>query len=153
MSLLNYLKGKIMARPKGSKNKEVVAQPQEFDYERDDATVDGAYQTVATTVTSAEFRPTEAPNHAVIPQRTPVMDLIKNVPAYVAHTQLYLVEGDVQLSSRVPGRGTMVAKQSRLVKATSDTQAVQKFSAYFSGLSDAESVYTVVRAAAMETIN
>lgn len=139
-----------MARPKGSKNKEVAAQPQEFDYERDDATVDGSYQTITTSVTSAEFRPApevaDVPNHVVIPQRAPVMDLIKG-------TNLYLVEGDVQLSSRVPGRGSMVAKQSRLVKATSDTQAVQKFSAYFSGLSDAESVYTVVRAAAMETIN
>lgn len=146
-----------MPRPKGSKNKQPVAEPQEFDYERDDATVDGAYQTIATP-TRAEVRLASAearlahraedsvPNHVAIPQRAPVMDLIKG-------SNLYLVEGDVQLSSRVPGRASMVAKQTRLVKATSDSQAVQKFSAYFSGLSDAESVYTVVRAAAMETIN
>ena len=144
-----------MARPKGSKNK-VAEQPKEFDYERDDALIDGAYQ--RTTITSAEARPKpwtldEQPNYVTIPQKQPETELMWSIPAHAPIETLYLVEGDVQLSSRVPGRGSMVAKQSRLVNATSDTQAIQKFSAYFSGLSDAESVYTVVRAAAMETIN
>jgi len=144
-----------MARPKGSKNK-VVEQPKEFDYERDDALIDGAYQT--TMITSAEARPAprsieEQPNYVTIPQKQPDTQLMRSIPAYAPTETLFLVEGDVQLSSRVPGRGSMVAKQTRLVNATSDAQAIQKFSAYFNNLSDAESFYTVVRAAAMETIN
>ncbi len=143
-----------MARPKGSKNKTAeVPVPQEFDYERDDTGYDGTYQ--VTTITSAEARPAqpEAPwtlNEAV--PYTPASDLIKSIPAYAARDVLFLVEGDVQLSSREPGRGSMVAKQTRLVRATNDNQAVEKFSNYFRGLSDAESVYLVIRAAAMETI-
>jgi hypothetical protein len=152
----SFLKEKIkMARPKGSKNK-TVEQPKEFDYERDDAMIDGAYQ--ATMITSAEARPDpswtliEQPNYTTSPQ---AFDMMKNTPppAFWPSDTLFLVEGDVQLSSRIPGNGSMVAKQTRLVNATSDTQAIQKFSAYFSSLSDAESVYTVLRAAAMETIN
>lgn len=148
-----------MARPKGSKNK-VAEQPKEFDYERDDALIDGAYQ--ATMITSAEARPApwtldEQPNYVTIPppqlSQAPAFDIVKNTPAYAPTATLFLVEGDVQLSSRIPGRGSVVAKQTRLVNATSDTQAILKYSAYFSGLSDAESVYMVVRAAAMETIN
>jgi hypothetical protein len=34
-----------------------------------------------------------------------------------------------------------------------EEQAVHKFSSYFTGLSDSDASYTVMRAAAMETIN
>lgn len=149
-----------MARPKGSKNKTVeVEAPREFDYERDDTAYDGTYQinpAVATTtataqpwsmaglgtsITSAEARPyTPEP-------------IVSAIPAYHGTQTLFLVEGDVQLSSREAGRGSMVAKQTRIVRAGSDAEAVQKYSIYFRGLSDTASEYTVIRAAAMEVID
>ena len=155
MRVIDYLKGKIMPRPKGSKNK-VAEQPKEFDYERDDSTIDGSYQTIAATITSAEARPARPPevpsydNYVTIPQPQP---MVKSIPAYDVTPSLYLVEGDVQLQPRIAGRGSMVAKQTRIVRATSEIQAVEKYSAYFRGLSDHEAVYAVVRAAAMEVID
>lgn len=148
-----------MPRPKGSKNKEKAVemeQPREFDYERDDTAFDGAYQ--ATGITSAEARPELRLGEAVTDVRPNTMPdlgiqtLIQTIPAYSSTPVLYLVEGDVQLSPRIPGRGSMVAKQTRLVRATSDFQAVEKYSNYFRNLGDAEASYVVLRAAAMEII-
>lgn len=142
-----------MPRPKGSKNKEkvvVMEQPREFDYERDDSAFDTAYRPA---ITSAEARPEPAWTMAV-PEPMTVAPVVSSIPAYSNVTpSLYLVEGDVQLQPRVPGRGSVVAKQTRIVRATSDIQAVEKYSNYFVGLSDAESAYVVLRAAAMEVID
>lgn len=149
-----------MARPKGSKNKTVEAEaPREFDYERDDTAYDGTYQInpavaaptataqpwtltgLGTSITSSEAR-------AYTPE--PIMSAI---PAQRGTQTLFLVEGEVQLSSREAGRGSMVAKQTRIVRAGSDAEAVQKYSNYFRGLSDAAAEYAVIRAAAMEVID
>jgi len=154
MKLLEFLKEKIMPRPKGSKNKEkavVTERPREFDYERDDLAFDNAYRPA---VTSAEARPEptwSVTNTGVMPGE---MRLVTSIPAYAdVEPSLYLVEGDVQLQPRIPGRGSMVAKQTRLVRATSEMQAVEKYSVYFRNLGDAEASYVVLRAAAMEVID
>lgn len=138
-----------MARPKGSKNKttveqEAVAQAPAvpFNYEDDDAKFDGNYQ-MAPQGYRAEpvsFAERQAPQENVVR------------PAVDAGARLFLVEGEVQLASRAPGRGAMIAKQLRLIEATSDEQAINKYVNYFHNLSDAQSVYTVINAAAMETI-
>lgn len=142
-----------MARPKGSKNKTTVVQEEvaqapatPFNYEDDDAKFDSNYQ----------MRFNESAGYAM---SVPVMDQQQVFDTSVAPPtrkiggNLYLVEGEVQLASRVQGRGAMVAKQFRLVNANDENEAIQKFARYFAGLSDAQSVYTVVNAAAMETIS
>lgn len=146
-----------MARPKGSKNKSTVEreEPKEFDYERDDASIDGSYQTSLTIPTGVAAEPwtmTEVVELVESQQRGAPMPVYSPMTAAVG-AGLFLVEGDVQLSSREPGRGSMVAKQTRLVSANNDNEAIQKYSNYFSGLSDSNSVYAVIRAAAMETIS
>jgi hypothetical protein len=144
-----------MPRPKGIKNKSSLEretdQSKEFNYEEDDIKFDASYQkniftaTVPPVVVNSEqsvnFVPTE--QNGTLSDKS-VNRLLKN--------RLYLVEGEVQLSSRVPGRSSMVAKQMRLVSAVDDDQAIKKFVNYFAGLSDAESLYNVMTAAAMETI-
>lgn len=150
-----------MARPKGSKNKtteqETAVQqpaPVPFNYEEDDAKFDASYQ--------MRF---QDPSYAAAAPAVVTLDLASFEPKYIPTNEintftlpnaqvskLFLVEGEVQLSSRVPGRGVMVAKQMRLVEAPSDDIAIQKYVTYFNGLSDAQSVYTVMNAAAMETI-
>lgn len=135
-----------MPRPKGSKNKSSLEreteQPKEFNYEEDDAKFDGNYQ-MNTTAT--------APQGVVGSSGFDYVPMEQNI-TLTSDNRLYLVEGEVQLSSREPGRGAMVAKQTRLVSAANDEQAIQKFVRYFADLSDAQSVYTVINAAAMETI-
>lgn len=143
-----------MPRPKGSKNKSTLEreaameQPREFNYEEDDAKFDASYNVTSIQGAGATFTfdnpPSNASDFMTAAQTTKIHSDQNN--------QLFLVEGEVQLSSREPGRGAMVAKQTRLVSANSDDQAIQKFVKYFAGLSDAQSVYTVINAAAMETI-
>lgn len=143
-----------MPRPKGSKNKEkvvVMEQPREFDYERDDQAFDTAYRPA---VTSAVATP--EPTWTMMPEPDLMRSapVVTSIPAYANVTpSLYLVEGDVQMQPRIPGRGSVVAKQTRIVRATSEMQAVEKYSAYFGGLSDHEASYAVLRAAAMEVID
>lgn len=154
-----------MARPKGSKNKTTVAQEQvaqapatPFNYEEDDAKFDSNYQ-----LAQQGYRadPTAFVNQQAVQefearyQNVTVTEPenYRMVGAQRLVSQLFLVEGEVQLASRVQGRGAVVAKQFRLVNANNENEAIQKFARYFAGLSDAQSVYTVVNAAAMETIN
>jgi hypothetical protein len=164
MKLLNFIKEKIMPRPKGSKNKsiaEVDAAPREFDYERDDVMIDNSYQTIERTTVKNE-RPawTLSTQDAALlvppsePLPSPILtSQVQRSDALIGQPKLYLVEGEVQMSPREPGRGSVVAKQFRLVLAIHETEAVEKYSNYFSGLSDKEAVYSTLRAAAMETIS
>lgn len=148
-----------MPRPKGSKNKSTLEQeaapqapPVPFNYEEDDAKFDANYQqrfqnpAYAMSASAGKFAPELVPIQEANTFRMP------NVEVSQLASKLFLVEGEVQLSSRVPGRGAMVAKQMRLVEAPNDDVAIQKFVNYFNGLSDAQSVYAVMNAAAMETI-
>lgn len=140
-----------MPRPKGSKNKNTLEreQPKEFDYERDDVLFDNSYQQVASTSNPPAESWTLEASPSMSSFTTDTLPFDRIVPTET----LYLVEGEVQMQPREPGRGSMVAKQFRLVSASSDEQAVGKFSEYFRSLSDSSSVYTVLRAAAMETIH
>ena len=149
-----------MARPKGSKNKTTVeeaapAQPAvPFNYEEDDAKFDSNYQQRFQDAGYAMSMPASAGTFA--PELVPINEAntfkTPNVEVSKLASKMFLVEGEVQLSSRVPGRGAMVAKQMRLVEAPNDDVALQKYVNYFNGLSDAHSVYTVISAAAMDTI-
>jgi len=137
-----------MARPKGSKNKSTLAketEPREFDYERDDIMFDNSYRETGAQPAAEPW--TLPPTDAVITTFE---------PSVVGYNQLggslYLVEGEVQMSPREPGRGSGVAKQLRLVSASNEEEAVGKYSNYFRSLSDASANYSVLRAAAMETI-
>ena len=151
-----------MARPKGSKNKsitEVDAAPREFDYERDDVMIDNSYQTIGQAVQKSDQPAwTLSPQDAMLltaptePLPSPILTS-PNRDETLMKSKLYLVEGEVQMSPREPGRGSVVAKQFRLVQAIHETEAVEKYSNYFSGLSDREAVYSTLRAAAMETIS
>jgi len=164
MKLLNFIKEKIMPRPKGSKNKTTVnevVEPVEFDYERDDGMFDNSYQNTAYTVVRNEQPAwTLSTQDAALmvppsePLPSPILtSQVQRSDALIGQPKLYLVEGEVQMSPRELGRGSVVAKQFRLVQATHETEAVDKYSNYFRSLSDGDAVYTTLRAAAMETIS
>ena len=150
-----------MPRPKGSKNKSIAeaeAVPREFDYERDDVMIDNSYQAVGQAVQKSDQPAwTLSPQDAMLltaptePLPSPILTS-PNRGGTSMKSKLYLIEGEVQMSPREPGRGSVVAKQFRLVQAIHETEAVEKYSNYFRGLSDREAVYSVLRAAAMETI-
>jgi hypothetical protein len=161
MKLSNFfemVKEKVMARPKGSKNKttverDEVAQPAvEFNYENDDAKFDSNFQ-----LAQQGYRadPASYVNQQILQENVTVTEPEHHrmVGARRTASRLFLVEGEVQLSSRAPGKGAMIAKQMRLVSANDDNEAIQKYVNYFNGLSDQQSVYMVISAAAMETID
>jgi hypothetical protein len=163
MKLLNFIKEKIMPRPKGSKNKsaiEATAPPREFDYERDDDMIDNSYQTVERSAQKdwEQQAWTLSPQDTMLlsattePLPSPILTS-PNRDGALMKSKLYLVEGEVQMSPRQTGRGSVVAKQFRLVQANDESQAVDKYSNYFRSLSDGDAVYTTLRAAAMETIS
>jgi len=153
-----------MPRPKGSKNKTTVnqpAEPVEFDYERDDGMFDNSYQTMEQAVVRIEQPPwtlslpsMKLSDNPTEPLPSPILTAeVQRSDALIGQPKLYLVEGEVQMSPRELGRGSVVAKQFRLVQATHETEAVEKYSNYFRSLSDGDAVYTTLRAAAMETIS
>ena len=143
-----------MPRIKGSKNKSSLEreteQSKEFNYEEDDIKFDASYQANIFTATVPPVVLTSS--GLVVPTEQNETLSNNRLNRAINDYRLYLVEGEVQLSSRVPGRSSVVAKQMRLVSAVDDDQAIKKFVNYFAGLSDAESLYTVMTAAAMETI-
>jgi len=149
LNLVEMIKEKIMARPKGIKNKAVVAREEvappavEFNYENDDVKFDSTYQMAPQGYRAdpASFVNQQFLQESVAPS------------GITNEARLFLVEGEVQLSSRAPGKGAMIAKQMRLVQANSDDEAIQKYVNYFTALSDQQSVYMVISAAAMETIS
>lgn len=146
-----------MPRPKGSKNKTTLEREQEqpvaveFDYDRDDGRFDNSYNPLSVTGSSSlssDFVSIQGETITVDPFSQPAgMRLTEP-----SGNKMFLVEGEVQLASRIPGQGTVVAKQFRLVMAVNEEQAIGKYASYFRGLSDQQSVYAVVSAAAMETI-
>ena len=153
-----------MPRPKGSKNKTTVnevVEPVEFDYERDDGMFDNSYQTMEQAVVRIEQPPwtlslpsMKLSDNPTEPLPSPILtSQVQRSDALIGQPKLYLVEGEVQMSPRELGRGSVVAKQFRLVQANDESQAVDKYSNYFRSLSDGDAVYTTLRAAAMETIS
>lgn len=141
-----------MARTKGSRNKTEtsVEEVQEFEYDQSEQ----LYQQLMT----GEVIPVNPEQNEVDP---PVMN---PVPVYTAPvytktsfpvsphvvSQLFLVEGKVRLD-RV-GDASIVADQRRIVNAHNVDDALEKFVNYFTSMSNGDQSYSIVQAAASETI-
>ncbi len=153
-----------MPRPKGSKNKtnlettKMNEPPREFDYATDDGNFDSNYnllgpQPVADEPirgTHLERLPTPVEISSFV-SKTPVPEIVNTT--FDQRLKLFLVEGDVQLSSRIPGQGVARSKQTRIVWATSDDEALAKFIGYFNTLCNEQHVYAVTGAGATEAIS
>jgi hypothetical protein len=68
----------------------------------------------------------------------------------VATSSTYLVEGKVRLDQ--DGNSPVFADQRRIVNAANVDEALSKFVNYFTSMSNPTQRYTVVQAAASETI-
>ena len=156
-----------MPRPKGSKNKSNMGKeimnetPREFDYAEDDGNFDSNFNPLGTQTVATEPYRLSTPidpksfvtNTTVNTLNATNITLDKFTPHERAfNTKLFLVEGDVQLSSRNPGQGVSRSKQTRIVYATSDDEALAKFIGYFSTLSNEQQIYAVTAAGATEAI-
>jgi hypothetical protein len=168
---LNDLKEKLMPRPKSSKNRtveqEAPKQPvQEFDY---DTMGDTAYAQIMSgsipQVAPAWTQPTDDETAALVsnepiepisavtlqPMATDGIQLQNTLSTnYLLKESLYLVEGKVRLDQM--GSPPIHADQRRIVSATSDDEALQKFMRYFANMSNEMQTYTVVSAAASGAI-
>lgn len=142
-----------MPRPKGSKNKSTLVEEQKvnpvplkvFDYDRDDAGFDNNYREVPLNTGYVQ-------SNLVISNDTFTQGINQEYFRNNMMPTLYLVEGEVHMSSTQQGRGSISSKQFRLVSASTEQDAVRKYTNYFASLNDVASTYTVVRAAAMEPI-
>lgn len=147
-----------MARPKGSKNK-AADVPTEFNYEDSDA----LYQQVMSSGAVAPVRDEidlavggfDTPPAVNVPltsiQSPLTINLTSATPIVdpVSH-QIFLVEGKVRLDQ--DGAAPVFSDQRRIVNATNVDEALAKFMRYFAGMSNPVQRYTVVQAAASETI-
>lgn len=138
-----------MARPKGSKNKTetTVEEVSEFDYSESEQ----LYQQLMT----GEIIPTNPEQNEVDPPAMNPVPVYKTThfptPAPSPLTSsLFLVEGKVRLD-RV-GDATIVADQRRIVNAQNVDDALEKFVNYFTSMSNGDQSYSIVQAAASETI-
>jgi hypothetical protein len=149
MSLLKlFRKVGNMARPKGVKNKTADA-PVEFNYEDSDA----LYQNVMTSGAVAPVRDEvdlAMVTHAAQLQVNVPATTAPNVAKVVSPSLIYLVEGKVRLDQ--DGSTPIVADQRRIVNAANVDEALSKFVNYFTSMSNPVQRYTVVQAAASETI-
>lgn len=68
------------------------------------------------------------------------------------HLKLHLVEGVVQMRPNQPGSGMTQSDQRRIVWAVNGSEAIQKFSTYFSSLNTPTETYVVVFASVSEEI-
>jgi len=126
-----------MARPKGTKNKtETTAE-----YVYDDA--DPMYQQVMAGGLIAPGVDAQIDNSVVD------TSVVYAVPTS-APTTLFLVEGKVRLDQE--GNAPVIADQRRIVNAANVDEALQKFVNYFVGMSSPSQQYSIVQAAASETI-
>lgn len=65
---------------------------------------------------------------------------------------LFFVEGEVLLQNIVPGGGVVQAKQNRIVYAVNYEEAIKKYHAFFTNLSNDKSRYTIINCAVSEAI-
>lgn len=70
----------------------------------------------------------------------------------VFSTTLFLVEGKVRLQSILDSVYSQVVDQRRIVNATNVDEALQKFIKYYESMSNETQTYSVLQAAASETI-
>jgi hypothetical protein len=138
-----------MARPKGSKNKTADAvNDTEFNY--DDS--DFLYQQVMTNgATDPDYE------HEMPMEFTGNLDILaadipaaEPIPPAVVTSTTFFVEGKVRLDQ--DGNAPVFADQRRIVNAANVDEALSKFVNYFTNMSNQIQRYTVVQAAASETI-
>ena len=135
-----------MARPKGVKNKS-TDDSVEFNYEDSDA----LYRHVMSTGAAASG-PMRDEIDLALQTAEPVVYTAAPAPAVFAQSPslIYLVEGKVRLDQ--DGSPPIVADQRRIVNAANVDEALNKFVNYFVGMSNPIQRYSVVQAAASETI-
>ena len=151
MILIEKLKGYIMGRPPGAKNKpknmetNTMNEPKVFNYEDElqDQGIAPAWREVNS---AAELVNTVSPTTP-----TSYFDDTNIVNNNIS-LGLFLVEGLVQLRPLQPGRQPVQAEQQRIVYATNVDHAIQKYNQYFASLSNAHEIYVVLRASGSEAI-
>lgn len=137
-----------MTKPKPKTKPVEVPQPAAFDYEQDDAKYDGLSRTGNQPYEFEMINPTPPDLVPAPPAQFP----IRTAEDMALADQLFLIEGRVRLDQT--GRNDPIfADQKRLVWAQSFEQAVQKYNAYFAGLSNFNEKYTVVSAGGSEAIS
>jgi hypothetical protein len=129
-----------MARPRGSKNTNKTETVAEYEYSDSDP----MYQQVMSGEVIAEGVDAMYEEFTV-DVNTPLVQTPATVP-----TTLFLVEGKVRLDQE--GNAPVIADQRRIVNAANVDEALQKFVSYFVGMSSATQQYSIVQAAASETI-
>lgn len=141
-----------MARTKGSRNKTEtsVEEVQEFEYDQNEQ----LYQQLMTgevIPVNPEQNEVNQPTMDSTPTttvQTPTSVFVQAVTS--GPSALFLVEGKVRLD-RV-GDATIVADQRRIVNAQNVDDALEKFVNYFTSMSNGDQSYSIVQAAASETI-
>jgi len=136
-----------MARPKGTRNK-TADTPTEFNYDDSDALYQNVMSGGAVAPIKDEIDLALSTETQPVQVNVPVMTS-PNV-ARPAPSLIYLVEGKVRLDQ--DGSTPIVADQRRIVNATNVDEALSKFVNYFTSMSNPVQRYTVVQAAASETI-
>lgn len=136
-----------MARPKGTRNK-TADTPTEFNYEDSDALYQNVMSSGAVTPIRDEIDLALSTETQPAQVNVPVMTA-PNI-ARPAPSLIYLVEGKVRLDQ--DGSTPIVADQRRIVNAANVDEALSKFVNYFTSMSNPVQRYTVVQAAASETI-
>ena len=151
MNILEIMKGYIMGRPPGAKNKKNM-------------------ETVMNEETKVFNYEDELQNQGMAPAwrevnvaNAPVNNVSQTVPTSYFNnddvntganmqSNLFLVEGLVQLRPLQPGRQPVQAEQNRIVYANDIDHAIQKYNQYFASLSNGLEMYVVLRASASEAI-
>lgn len=139
-----------MPRPKGSKNKPKEAQPVEFNYEEE---ADQAYA-AAMTPTAQTQQPVRVEFDYTEDEGAPMVAAVQAGaaprPMFDTSANMFLINGRVRLDRA--GQDPVVAEQQRLVYAHNFNEAVMKYTAYFTSLSNPNERYTVIGAGGSEAI-
>ena len=138
-----------MARPKSVKNKTAEApKPAEFNYEDSDS----LYQQVMSNGAVAPIieDPANVLDDVTARREVPAVNVSLTQPIPLGNPSIFLVEGKVRLDQSAAA--PIVAEQRRLVVANNVDEALAKFSNYFTSMSGPSQRYTIVQAAASETI-
>lgn len=150
MNILEIMKGYIMGRPPGAKNKKSMEnnmnEPKVFDYEDE-------LQTQGMAPAWREINVAGTPVNTISPTvPTSYFDSDNVNTSKNMQSNLFLVEGLVQLRPLQPGRQPVQAEQNRIVYANDIDHAIQKYNQYFASLSNGLEMYVVLRASASEAI-
>lgn len=138
-----------MARPRGSKNKteNPVEDVQEFQYNESEQLY---HQLMTGELIPVNTETTEEIVQTMNFAPTTMTQVLQTVSVQTTASALFLVEGKVRLD-RV-GEAPIVADQRRIVNAHNVDDALEKFVNYFINMSNGDQSFSIVQAAASETI-